>query len=150
MWVFFFYLNWQINNMIFINPSCITSSIHSLLYNLQGKLKIENSKYRKQKQGRGLCIHVFPILIFIILCHMNCCELLFPLTCFHKTTINWHMLLVLGSEMKHLRMAHQLLYRCHSLVSGGWLFTNNGGIYQNTEISEIIQIYFKILCNIMV
>lgn len=41
VWVFFFYLNWQINNMIFINPSCITSSIHSLLYNLQGKLKIE-------------------------------------------------------------------------------------------------------------
>lgn len=41
VWVFFFYFNWQINNMIFINPSCITSSIHSLLYNLQGKLKIE-------------------------------------------------------------------------------------------------------------
>lgn len=54
VWVFFFYLNWQINNMIFINPSCITSSIHSLLYNLQGKMKIENSKYSKQKQGRRL------------------------------------------------------------------------------------------------
>lgn len=105
MWVVFILKSTDtVNNMIFINPSWYLFNSQLAIQSTEYKLKKENLKYGKQKQERWV-FHVFPILIFIILCHMNCCELLFPITCFHKTAINWHMPLVLGSEMKNLQGA---------------------------------------------